>query len=90
MDTKEHYQVSSISFFDKKTGSGKSANGHLAKELHKPGKKKSKEENYVRDLRTILDLAEMESLSSKNKNVKYLLCVINIFNKYVWVKIFKR
>ena len=52
--------------------------------------KKSKEENYVRDLRTILDLAEMESLSSKNKNVKYLLCVINIFNKYEWVKIFKR
>ena len=30
MDTKEHYQVSSISFFDKKTGSAKSANGHLA------------------------------------------------------------
>ena len=30
MDTKEHYQVSSISFFDNKTGLGKSANGHLA------------------------------------------------------------
>ena len=32
------------------------------------------------------DLAEMESLSSKNKNVKYLLCVIGVFPKYAWVK----
>ena len=32
------------------------------------------------------DLAEMESLSSKNKNVKYLLCVIGVFTKYAWVK----
>ena len=28
----------------------------------------------------------MESLSSKNKNVKYLLCVINHFIKYACVK----
>ena len=28
----------------------------------------------------------MESLSSKNKNVKYILCVIDVFNKYAWVK----
>ena len=28
----------------------------------------------------------MGSLSSKNKNVKYLLCVIDVFSKYVWVK----
>ena len=32
------------------------------------------------------DFAEMESLSSKNKNVKYLLCVIDVFTKYAWVK----
>ena len=32
------------------------------------------------------DLAEMGSLSSKNKNVKYLLCVIDVFTKYAWVK----
>ena len=32
------------------------------------------------------DLAEMGSLSSKNKNVKYSLCVIDIFTKYAWVK----
>ena len=28
----------------------------------------------------------MESLSSKNKSVKYLLCVIDVFTKYAWVK----
>ena len=28
----------------------------------------------------------MESLSSKNKNFKHLLCVINVCNKYGWVK----
>ena len=31
----------------------------------------------------------MGSLSSKNKNVKYLLCVINVFTKYSWVKSLK-
>ena len=29
----------------------------------------------------------MGSLSSKNKNVKYLLCVIDVFTKYAWVKL---
>ena len=28
----------------------------------------------------------MESLSSKNKNVKYLSCVMDVFTKYTWVK----
>ena len=28
----------------------------------------------------------MGSLSSKNKNVKYLLCVTDVFTKYAWVK----
>ena len=32
------------------------------------------------------DLIEIKSLPSKNKNVKYLLCVIDIFTKYAWVK----
>ena len=32
----------------------------------------------------------MESLSSKNKNVVYLLCVIDVFTKYAWVKPLKR
>ena len=28
----------------------------------------------------------MGTFSPKNKNVKYLLCVIDIFTKYAWVK----
>ena len=28
----------------------------------------------------------MGPLSSSNKNVRYLLCVIDVFTKYVWVK----
>ena len=31
-------------------------------------------------------LAEMGSLSSKNKNVKYLLCDLDVFTKYARVK----
>ena len=32
------------------------------------------------------NLAEIESLASKNKNVKYFLYVIDVFTKYAWVK----
>ena len=32
------------------------------------------------------DLAEMRSLFSKNKNIRYLLCVADVFTKYAWVK----
>ena len=28
----------------------------------------------------------MESLFSKNKNIKYLLCVVDVFTKTAWVK----
>ena len=28
----------------------------------------------------------MELLSSKNKNIKYILCVIDFFTKHAWVK----
>ena len=31
----------------------------------------------------------MGSLSSENKNVRYLLCVIDVFTKYAWVKSLK-
>ena len=73
-------------FFDKKTGSGASVNEELAEELHKPVIKKFNSRRvYVRfkDIIWAADLAEMGSLSSKNKNVRYLLCVIDAFTKYV-------
>ena len=61
-------------FLDKKTGSEISVNEELAEELHKPVIKNFKKRKvYARFKGNIwaADLAEMESLSSKNKNVKY-------------------
>ena len=79
-------------FFDKKTGSGISVNEQLAEKLHKPVTKKYKiRKVYARFKDSIMaaDLAEMESLSSKNTNVRYLLCVIDAFTEYAWVKTLK-
>ena len=76
-------------FFNKNTGAGVSINEQLAEELHKQAIKKFKRRKvYARFKDDIwaADSAEMESLSSNNKNVKCLLCVIDIFTKYAWVK----
>ena len=35
------------------------------------------------------DLAEIGSLSSFNLGVKYLLCGIDVFTKYAWIKALK-
>ena len=75
--------------FDRKTGSGVSVSEQLAEELHKPVIKRFKRTKvYARfkDNTWPADLAEMGSLPSKNKNVKYLFCVKNVFTKYAWVK----
>ena len=32
-----------------------------------------------------VDLADLQSLSKYNKRIKYLLCAIDLFSKYVWV-----
>ena len=64
-------------------------NEHLTEELHKLVIKKFKRRKvYARFKDNIwtTDLAEMGSLSSKNKNIKYLLCVIYVFTKYAWIK----
>ena len=61
----------------------------LAKELHKSVIKKIKcRKVYVKFKDNIwaADLTEMGSLSSKDKNVKYLLFVIDVFTKYALVK----
>ena len=79
--------------FDKKTGLGASVNEHhLALELYKPVIKKFKRRKvYARFKDTIwaADLAEMGSLFSKNGGVKFLLCVMDVFTKYAWVKLLK-
>ena len=61
--------------FDKKTRSEINVNEQLAEKLHKPVSKKFKRRRVYAKLKYNIwaaDLAEMGSLSSKNKNVKYL------------------
>ena len=77
-------------FFHKKQGSGVvvSVNEQLVKKLHKPVIKKLKRRKVnarYKDNIWVADLAEMDSLSSKNEEFLEL-CVIDIFTKYAWVK----
>ena len=78
-------------FFDKKSGGSGIANElnyQLENELHKPIIKKSKKRKVCSSFRDFIwgvDLADMQSLSKYNKGIKYLLCAIDIFSKYVWV-----
>ena len=72
-----------------KTGWEVNVNEYLAEELHTPAVKKFKKRKvYARFENNIweADLAEMESLSFKNKSIKYFLCVIDVSTKYAWVK----
>ena len=75
--------------FDIKTGSRLSVNEKLDEELQQPIIKKFKgrkvSARFKLNIRTA-DLAEMGSLSSKNKNAKYLSYDVDVFTKYAWVK----
>ena len=65
-----------------------SFNEQLAEKLRKAVTKRFKKRKvYARFKENICaaDLAEMESLSSNNENVKYLLCVVDLFTIYAWV-----
>ena len=60
----------------------------LADELHEPVIKKiNKRKVYSQFKDNIwgVDLADMQSLSRKNKGIKYLLCVIDLFSEYIFV-----
>ena len=60
----------------------------LADELHKPIIRKfNKRKVYLQFKDNIwgVDLADMQSLSRKNKGIEYLLCVINMYSKYAFV-----
>ena len=78
-------------FFDKKSnGSGitNGSNYQLPNELHKPIIKKLKKRkvySYFRDNIWGVDLANMQSLSRYNEDIKYLLCAIDLFSKHAWV-----
>ena len=84
-------------FFDKKsTGSGfkklknttKPSSSILADELHKPGIRKFKKRKVYSQFKDNIwevDLTEMQSLSRKNKGIKYILCAIDLYSKYAFV-----
>ena len=64
----------------------------LADERHKPVIKKiNKRKVYSKFKDNIwgVDLAEMQSLSKKNKGIKYLLCAIDLYSKYAFVILLK-
>ena len=84
-------------FFDKKSkGSGVKhvntklapQNQQLAEELHKPIIRKFKKRKVHAAFKDNIwgaDLADMQLLSKYNKEIRFLLCVIDIFSKYAWV-----
>ena len=82
-------------FFDKKSMGSRTAKPNssiLANELHKPIIKKiEKRKVYSQFTENIwgVDLADMQSLSRKNKGIKCLLCVIDLYRKYAFVILLK-
>ena len=60
----------------------------LADELHKPVIRKFKKRKVYSQFKDNIwgvDLADMQSLSRKNKGIKYLLCAIDLYSKYAFV-----
>ena len=88
-------------FFDKKSkGSGakhvntkpKPQNQQLAEKIHKPIIKKNEKRKIHAAFKDNIwgaDLADMQLLSRCNRGIKFVLCVIDIFSKYVWVVLLK-
>ena len=75
--------------FDKKSkGSGiiSMSNQQLANGLHKSiirKFKKRKDYSFFKDSIWGVDLADMQLISNCNKEIRYLLCVIELFSRYV-------
>ena len=77
-------------FFDTKTSSGaikneNISNKELVEELHIPiirkFNKRKVHSSFIDNI-WITDLADMQLISKFNKGISFLLCVIDIFNKY--------
>ena len=63
-------------------------NQQLANELHKPIIRKFKNRKVYSSFKGNIwgfDLADMQLISKYNKGIRYLLCVIDLFSKYVFV-----
>ena len=76
-------------FFDKKsTGSEIPSSSILADELDKPIIRKFKKRKVYSQFKDNIwgvDLADIQSLSRKNKGIKYLLYAIDLYSKYAFV-----
>ena len=71
-------------------GSGfkKPSSSILADELHKPIIRKFNKRKVYSQFKDHIwgvDLADMQSLSGKNKGIKYLFCAIDLYSKYAFV-----
>ena len=67
-------------------------NEELTRKLHRPIIKKFKRRKFFarfKDNISAADFTEMRLLSFFNQKIKYLLCVIDVFTKYVQVKPFQ-
>ena len=72
------------------SGSGiiNESNYQLVDELHKPIIRKFKKRKVYSSFRVNIwgvNLADMQSLNRYNKEIRYLLCAIDLFSKYAWV-----
>ena len=89
-----------FSFFDKKTASGAATlankaavkmenitKKNLAEELHKPVIRKYWKKSTFTSYRQSLaaDLPDIQLISKFNKGFRFLLCVIDIYNKYTFI-----
>ena len=91
MDINANLLQLSIFLIKKTSGSGikneNIPNIELAKEFNKSiiRKCKKKEHSFFIDHIWGADFADMQLISTFNKRIRFLLCVINIFSKYAWV-----
>ena len=84
-------------FFDKKNlgiGFDKHANNEIkqnhqsAEELHKPIIRKFRKRTVYSGFKGNIwgaDLSDMQLISKFNKEIRFLLCVIDILSKYAWI-----
>ena len=78
-------------FFDKKSsgiGVATKQNYQFSNKLHRLIIRKFKRREIYQSFRDNIwgvDLADMQSLSKYNKEIKYLMCAIDLFSKYAWV-----
>ena len=75
-------------FFNERTKGSGLNNKELTEELHKPiikGFKRIKVYSSFKDNIWGVDLADIGLISKYKKGIRYFLCVIDLFSRYIWV-----